>query len=378
MLRRIEWILIAVYILLGVMNGSFSISIINSLCILAGIGVFVLLSLFFPAKHHKWVRQSYIASGIILVFIAWSQNLILDLFLYIYIAKSCFLLSRRSVILTVVMTGIGFVLLDLWTLPQILSEESNLNFTSSNPQQVQQVLLSGLGTYLVGSTFTVLFSYRVITEHKSRQQAEALAQQVEQLATALERTRIARDIHDSLGHTLTSLQMQLVAAQRLRQHDLDQSFQATDTAKRLADQCIEDLSQALQTMRQADQININHSLGALLEQLKQSPKLMVEWSLDLPQLSLQTHQQLYCIVKEALNNVEKHAYASRVCLRGQLLSNEIFLEVKDNGRGFDTTQLNAGFGLKGMRERVQMLGGQLVINSNPGSGTQIKITLPYH
>jgi signal transduction histidine kinase len=286
MLRRTEWILIAVYMLLGVMNGSFSISIVNSLCILVGIGVFVLLSFFFPAQHPCWIRQSYIALGIILVFIAWSQNLILDLFLYIYIAKSCFLLSRRAVIFTVVATGIGFVAIDFWTLPQVLSEDFSLSVAPSDPQQLQQFLLPGLGTYLVGSTFTVLFSYRVIAEQKSRQQAETLAQQVEQLATALERTRIARDIHDSLGHTLTSLQMQLVAAQRLRQHHLDQSFQATDTAKRLAEQCIEDLSQALQTMRQAEQVDINQSLSTLLGQLRQYPKLTVEWTLNLPQLPL--------------------------------------------------------------------------------------------
>lgn len=377
MLRRVEWILIAVYVLLGVMNGSFSLSISNSLSILAGIGVFILLSLFFPARHHHWVRQSYIASGILLVFIAWSQNLILDLFLYIYIAKSCFLLSRRAVIATVVVTGIGFVALDFWTLPKVLLEEPTLNFTLSEPHQIQQFLLSGLGTYLVCSTFTILFSYRVIAEQGSRQQAEALAQQVEQLATALERTRIARDIHDSLGHTLTSLQMQLVAAQRLRPHHLDQSFRATDTAKRLADQCIEDLSQALQTVRQSEQVDINQSLSTLLSQLKQHSRLTVEWSLSLPQLPLQTNHQLYCIVKEALNNVQKHACASQIYLQGQVISNEIFLELSDNGRGFDLTQLSSGFGLKGMRERVQMLGGQLMINSTPGSGTQIKITLPY-
>jgi signal transduction histidine kinase len=100
------------------------------------------------------------------------------------------------------------------------------------------LLVHASGVYLAGSVFVIAFTFVVLAERKSRQQAEMLAKQVETLAASLERTRIARDIHDSLGHTLTDLDIQLEVVQALRHADLNQSFQAIDNAKLLSKQCI--------------------------------------------------------------------------------------------------------------------------------------------
>ena len=102
----------------------------------------------------------------------------------------------------------------------------------------------------------LLLSFAVIAERKSRQKAEFLAKEVEALAATLERTRIARDIHDSLGHTLTTLDIQLEVAQTLRQRAPEQALQALDTAKLLASQCLADVRRAVQTMRQTN-FNLN-------------------------------------------------------------------------------------------------------------------------
>lgn len=183
-------------------------------------------------------------------------------------------------------------------------------------------------------------------------------------------------IHDSLGHTLTNLQVQLAVAQEFRQHHLDQVFWAIDTAKFLADQCIEDISQALQTMRQSD-FNLNQALKSLVEQIKQNQALRISWEVNLPHLPLSTSHHVYCIVKEGLINIQKHAQASMIWVRGQLTTEGIMLEISYNGRGFDPHIPASGFGLKGMEERVYLLGGQFKIHSQPNRGTQIQIVIPY-
>jgi len=195
-------------------------------------------------------------------------------------------------------------------------------------------------------------------------------------AAALERTRIARDIHDSLGHTLTNLNSRLaIAQQKLRLQDIDAVSQAVDTAKSLASHCIEDVSLALQTMRQSD-FDLNQALITLVEQMRHNQALSVRWELNLPPLPLSTSHHIYCIVKEGLINIQKHAGASQVRFRGQSTHEGLLLELTDDGQGFDPAMPRSGSGLNGMVERVQLLRGNLTIKSVPGQGTQIQVTIP--
>ena len=220
-----------------------------------------------------------------------------------------------------------------------------------------------------------MFSAMVVKEQKSRQRADELAEQVESLAATLERTRIAREIHDCLGHTLTDLDMQLAVAQQLRLHNLEQAFQAIDTAKVLAHQCIEDVSHALNRMRQSD-FDLNQALTALMEQVHHNAALQVQWEINLPHLPVHQSYQIYCIVKEGMINVQKHARATHVNFHGELTSQGLVLDLKDDGIGFDLEKQQSGFGIQGIIERVQLLGGQFKLNTASGQGTQIQVILP--
>ena len=81
-------------------------------------------------------------------------------------------------------------------------------------------------------------------------------------------------------------------------------------------------------------------------------------------------------MQEGFTNIQKHAYASCVKLRGKVVSDNIVLELEDDGQGFEPTQLYEGYGLRGMSERVNMLGGKLKIDSALGKGTRIQVTVP--
>jgi signal transduction histidine kinase len=92
---------------------------------------------------------------------------------------------------------------------------------------------------------------------------------------------------------------------------------------------------------------------------------------------LPVEQELYRLVQEALNNVLKHAHASRVEVRLDLASNPATLEVCDDGAGFEPALRDGtGFGLRGMRERADRLRGQLAVESSPGAGTRVRISVP--
>jgi len=372
-LRYVEW---ATLVLISLDRALVSLFIpleTRFLLIIVILGAFALLSLVFPIDRPYWQRVIYIFWEIFLISSALLVNLVLAALLFpIVIVKSCFLLNRRGVALTVITAGIGYILPTIWWLHKIQSQDIPMPKTPPFPNLI---ILDGGMFFLQASVFAVLLSFTVIAEQKSRQKAEALTQQVETLAASLERSRIAREIHDSLGHTLTTLDVQLELAQKLRQREPNQAHQAIDTAKYLASQSLMEVRRAIQTMRQSS-FNLNEALGVLVEQVQQTQPFAIHLRLNLPQLPLQTSHQLYCIVQEGLTNIKKHAQASYVSLWSQYTRDGIHLELTDDGQGFDLQSPRSGFGLLGMQERVQSVGGQLEIESFPGQGTRIRVTLP--
>lgn len=370
-LRYLEWIFLALMASIELRWFDAFGSPKRALTILIVYSTFAGLSCIFPIARPLWQRQGYVFLGVLLATLALSMGLTMDPMFYLYVAKSWFLLDRRTVIATVIISGITATLGYAWSQPQLMQLAHSRGINVNDPGRRTADFLM---TYFAATSFVSAFSLVAIAEQKSRQRAQALALEVEILAATLERTRIARDIHDSLGHTLTTLNVQLEVAQKLRQHDPKQALQALDTAKLLTSQCIEDVSYTLQTMRQS--FDLNQALTALVEQIRQSQPLSIYLKLDLPQLPLQTNHQLYCIIKEGLTNIQKHAGASRVSIHAELTSQGITLELADNGIGFDLQAPRFGFGLRGIEERVQIIGGQFNLKSAIGQGTQILVTLP--
>jgi signal transduction histidine kinase len=339
--------------------------------------IFFALSFIFPIDHPLWQRRTYIALEVLLVILAQFVWIELRIPLYFVLIKSCFLLSRREVLFTVAIAGVGYLFSVAWTMPLITQWFTEAIRTSRWDElyKPQAQILGTLIEYVGISLFVILLGFVIVAERKSRQRAEALTQEVETLAAALERSRIARDIHDSLGHTLTTLNIQLELAQEMRQRNPDHATQALSNARLLAGQCLEDIRRAVQTVRQRD-FDLTEALDTLIKQVKQNQSLAIHSKISLPPLALPTSHQIYCILQEGLTNIQKHAQASYVSLRSQVIGNNIILELEDNGRGFDPTLTYQGYGLKGMYERVHMLGGKLQIQSSAGKGTQIQVSIP--
>ena len=346
-------------------------------------GLLFILSFWFPGNRPLWQRRTYIwiEIGALLttrLFSDWG----LDLVLWFVLVKSCFLLSRREVIFTVIASGVAWQIAIAQYFTTYLSQpiediqaELEAFYAVPLPVQVVDVVLNSTAVFIAANALIIFLCLTIISERKSRQREAALAQEVELLAADLERARIARDIHDSLGHTLTSLDVQLELAQRLHEKNPAQAQQALDTSKLLSSQSVQEVRRAVAAMREAS-FDLNSALAHLVDPFKSDPALRVESRIDLPELPLQTSHQLYCIVKEGLENIRRHSRAQKISLSGERTPEGVTIRLEDNGVGFDPAQPVAGFGLRGMQERSQAVGGTLQVISQPGQGTRLLVTVP--
>jgi signal transduction histidine kinase len=126
----------------------------------------------------------------------------------------------------------------------------------------------------------------------------------------------------------------------------------------------------------SENFNLDEAIVALITQIKEHQNLAIDIDLNLPKLPSQIGYQFYCIMQEGLTNIQKHAQANLVSIRGQSTSEGIILEIQDNGRGFNPNLVNTGYGLLGMKERVDSLGGRFKINSAINRGTCIEVKIP--
>ncbi|MEM7797241.1 MAG: sensor histidine kinase [Cyanobacteria bacterium P01_C01_bin.118] len=389
-LRYVEWgflVMLILRILFPILHSSVPYEVTGgdylNFCV---IGILAILSFIFPIRRPMWQRRSYIFIEIFCLLLTRTfSNWGLDILLFLYLAKGSFLLYRRDIVLTAILTSITWHLGLVWRLTNNIStpveqiQERFQEYLQAIQDVPQLIVIDAVFNNLVinipFSVLIVLLCLTLAAEYKSRQRAVALAQEVELLAADLERTRIARDIHDSLGHTLTSLDVQLELAQQLYKRSSEKLQPVIDTAKLLASQSVQEVRRAVATMRE-ETFDLNKALPQLIDSFTSKPDLTVRSKIDLPQLPLQTNHQLYCVVKEGLENIRKHSQAQVIQLQGYASADWVTLELEDDGIGFDLTNPTQGFGLRGMQERVHLMGGDMRLESAPGQGTRIQIEVP--
>jgi signal transduction histidine kinase len=247
--------------------------------------------------------------------------------------------------------------------------------------QVAEVLMFGLGLFFVSQLVSTLLIERRTQEQLAlaHEQLRQYALQIEDLAAVQERNRIAREIHDSLGHALTTLNVQLQTAVKLWQHNPVEAKPFLEQAQRLGTIAMKEVRQSVHALRaDADSEEpLEQAIAALIQDFCQSTGVVVTTEIDLPTvLPAQISKTIYRVVQEALTNICKHAQATAVQVRLQQTSDKVRLVIADNGRGFRFQTHRSGFGLHGMHERIAMLEGSLRIDTEPGSGCRISVELP--
>jgi signal transduction histidine kinase len=211
----------------------------------------------------------------------------------------------------------------------------------------------------------------------AHRQLQQYAAQVRELATVQERTRLAQELHDSVSQTLFSASLIADALPQLWTRRPEVARERTEDLRRLTRGALAEMRTLLLELRPGALTQMG--LGDLLGQLTQAVSSRAQLPIDLVvqgqgRLPPEVQVALYRIVQEALNNIVKHAGASRVAVEACFEAQGVMVRVQDDGVGFDLAAIPAGhFGLGIMRERATAIGAALTVESVPDSGTTITV-----
>ncbi len=238
--------------------------------------------------------------------------------------------------------------------------------------------------YGTGIVFVAVFTRVAASERDARNalaEANQLlrdhASQVEELATTKERNRLAREIHDSVGHYLTVVNVQIGAARTVLDQNRSRALEHLSKAQSLTQEGLAEVRHSVAALRASptESRPLPEALTALVDQWRAAGlNANFRISGNVRTLTPQTNLTLYRAGQEALTNVAKHANATTVNVRLNYDYDRIRLTIKDNGVG--PSESEGGFGLLGIRERVQLLNGSVRVTTDAGKGFILEVEVP--
>jgi signal transduction histidine kinase len=212
----------------------------------------------------------------------------------------------------------------------------------------------------------------------SRRTIAAHATTLEALATSRERNRLARELHDTLAHSLSAVAVQLEAVKALWHDDPEEAQRMLDRSLVGARDGLGEARRAIQALRASplEELGLTGALDRLRTETESRSSLEVDLSVDEPLGDLDPHveQAVFRIADEALTNAVRHASAHRAEIELRRRGTQVELRVSDDGAGFDPDRVgrDGHHGVTGMRERAEMVGGVLTLESAPGAGTTLR------
>jgi signal transduction histidine kinase len=214
--------------------------------------------------------------------------------------------------------------------------------------------------------------------------AELLHQAVE--AQEAERQRIARELHDAMGQSLTAIALGLRGVETMLTNDPSSvAIEQIGELKSFSTDALGELRQIIADLRpsQLDDLGLVAALQWYTQDFEKRYAIPADFVVEGDRARLPTEYEtvLFRITQEALTNIAKHADASRATVKLEVYPAQVCVTIRDDGRGFDLEEMlqgdgATGWGLLGIQERALLLGGQCDINSAPGRGTCIRVSVP--
>lgn len=339
------------------------------------------------------IRLILFAGACLVTDLHYSQILFLPILLYCYLA-----VSRRLSYFIALLGVIALFWLNAANIGDIRPLPPPLANGSVNTGVPR---IGGLVDRSTGSLITLLFTLLLaqamsqaiqaqqkltdllISLEASHKQLQSYANRVADLAATEERNRLARDIHDSLGHHLAAINIQLAKANAYRQRDPNRAFGAVKHAQQTVQDALKDVRASVSSLRQGGEpFPFQASLNDLIRRMDHSElDLALNQTGDSSSYSRLKLMTLYRTIQEGLTNVHKHTNASQVHISLDFGSQDVRLKLTDNGSGFDVAAWKSResqqttYGLIGLQERLSLMGGTLYITSGP-QGTTLAIRMP--
>jgi signal transduction histidine kinase len=344
------------------------------------ITIFVGFSWITPRKFSSKILYTIAEFGIILLLTLIGKLPLFALLLLVLVIRNCLILDGiwRSIV-----TGLTFLFYTGFYTHRLINNDI---FVPIREEQIIPFWLGSISSFGLTILFLQLLVNTITIERKSRaelasanERLQQYAAKIEELATLQERNRIAREIHDSLGHTLTVFNFHLTAALRLFHSNPSKAEELLREAKDLGNSALQEVSQSVSSLR-TDPLHgqpLTAAIGDLIDKFWQNTGIMPHCEID-PQLDLAERYKtaIYRIVQESLTNMSKYAAMTQATIQISQADQLINLLISDNGRGFDLHKNTTGFGLQGMQERVMLLSGKIEITTAPDQGCQIAVMLP--
>jgi signal transduction histidine kinase len=215
----------------------------------------------------------------------------------------------------------------------------------------------------------------------ANQKLAAYAATTEQLAISRERNRLARELHDTLAHSLAAVTVQLEGVLALWEHNAEAARAMLASALQNARTGLIEARRALKALRASplEENGLVVALGNLARSAAARANLQLNLESPPEGLSLRADQEqfLYRVAQEAISNVVRHAHATELRVTLERNNGQLALTIADNGQGFEqaTADSSGHFGLKGMHERVEMAGGWLTVESARQRGTTVRAAI---
>ncbi|MEB3217926.1 MAG: sensor histidine kinase [Nostocales cyanobacterium 94392] len=379
-----EWFLLGIIICSEVLSSWFSLAsrlprmpLINLFCLL----IFGIIGLKLPSKNRQ-NKIIYTGFEFILIILASMVGgiLVVPLLYLVLIARNCLIFEgvTRSIVSSLAM--IFALVTQLYRAKYI-----NMFQPLAINQQLGLVLLVSVLILAISTVFMQMAVNAIVQEFESRQklavanaQLREYALRIEELATIQERNRIARDIHDSVGHALTVSNLHLEAALKLWKTDPEEATEFLMEAKQLGSNALKEVRQSIATLRFDPLVglSLSEAIANLVEEFKRSSGILTILEINLQStVKNEIKVAIYRIIQESLTNICKHALATEVTISIQTTT-DIRLMIQDNGKGFKINQNTTGFGLQSMCDRALAVGGNLNIETTPNGGCKIIVTVP--
>jgi signal transduction histidine kinase len=367
--------------------------------VLATAVLLFLLLLPWPRQNRNHWLIAALAWGIIsphidLIYAAWVpfDNLLLsprfvEIGWSVHVVNSIFALTQLFVAVPVVLASWHYGLRGFWLSLGL----AGLLYTITPFLMPVEAMLWGfyavrgfvlLGTILILAYITVTLATAQRQSNEAltlaNQQLAAQAAMMEQLAVSRERNRLARELHDTLAHSLSGTAVTLQAIHTLLKHDPEAAEDELHAAQSQIRDGLAEARRAIIALRASplEELGLAEAVRQRAQAIQERANLAIHCTIDsLPLLPVDVEQAVYRVVEEALLNAEKHAQASQVALSLTHESGWLTLRVKDDGVGFvvDAVLGNGRFGLMGMHERAELIQGQFTIHSTPGQGTTLEM-----
>jgi signal transduction histidine kinase len=355
------------------------ITTVNLLCL----GLIGLMGWRLPGRNNH-DRAFYLIGLYLLILIPsiWGRLPLFQLLYIIYIARSCLICSVRGrwgLTLVSIIT-VGLIQADRsrsWQLPQ----DPAVLYQLSTAIQLGSILLLGLTLLFLQLLITAILNARRSQQElaQAHQQLRTYALQIEDIAILQERNRIAREIHDALGHSLTAFNLHLEAAMRQLEPNPTKAKELLQEAQTLGKTTLQDVRRSVSVLR-TDPLHdrtLDEAIHALCADHARSTTVQPHYRTEYTQtLSPAQTTVVYRIIQEALTNIAKYAQATTVEIELRQQSDRIMLIIQDNGVGFSPAQTQMGYGLQGMRERIISLAGNIEISASPQQGCRIFAEFP--